>query len=720
MYDATPSLVRQETSSENLRIFKAFSSSNDSNAFVSFRPKTSRSQLSLTDLSQSVETNQVFVTFPFLVIDPQGKFRRVWILILFIFYSYTVWIYPARLAFSPLILDWNDWMSALNFIADLVFLADLVLRFLTAFEDGQGKLVYKLWDIMNAYLQTWFLFDFVTAFPFTWFVPAGPISGIEDDIDGLRLISLLCILRIFKLMRFHSELKITEHNLIGNLRLSPRTFLTIKFLLLIALTVHISACLWFFFAKLQPVETLEFSWIYVNELDDTKADSFQQYIASVYFVITVLMSIGYGSPMCPQTELEKTLFILIVIFALSMFGYILGICIKLFGNSKAELVQLYVNIKLFLENFTETLHISKILNSKMLFYFQKNFHSQKNILENYRQKIMDLLPLELQFKVLEHVMADFLGKFEFFVDKPKEFVVRILRNLSPAYYTPGDEIYKQGDPSLFMYFVQNGRAVTCCEDASGKERAQIYPEGTYFGEVDMINGQERLENCFAETELKLLKMPKPVLFEILSDFSEVAEEMKTLARKRLEIRKTYRKPKSLTASLIPRSYWIWKKTKNCAGFSIEDTHLHERRSTIRQSIIEGLNPMNIGGRSPSLFKSVKSLRTMKTLIRKNTLLAMIKLIGIQGEENLEVEEGEIESISREKVAGMINNEFEIAEKREEILKIFGFSDDNKNILMRKHKKLGPVRDLDTMIEGVSDINGVLKIFLEELEEENKT
>jgi len=654
----------------------------------------------------------MLVIFPLFVIDPLGNFKKIWSYVMFVSFLYTFWVYPARLAFSYVSLTWNDAQDICDLIMDGIFMLDIVLRFFAAFEDKTGKLVYKRLEIMMAYIKTWFLFDFITTIPFYWlilqesqeeYIQKGTYLFIGND--QLKMLSLL---RIFKLIRFYLHSKNIDLILLKVLKIKYQLFLILKFLSLIALTIHISACVWFFLCKMQSPEDLINGWIYVNNLQDPQYGIFEQYIASVYFIVAVLMSIGYGAPMVPQTNMEKTYFIVSVIFALGMFGFIMGMCLKLFGNKTSESFQFFMTIKQFVENFTENLHVSKILDWKMLFYFRKSMQFQNNILHSYHD--MKLLPLELQHEVVSFILSDFLEKFDFFVDKPKSFVVNFVRNLRPAFYSAGDEIYKQGDPSFFLYFVQKGRVVTCCEDHLGRERAQIYMEGTYFGEVDIIMNQERLDNCYAETELKLLKMHKSKLLKIFKDYEGIKEEMTELAKKRLEIHKTSRKPKSLNTNILPRSYWIWRKNKDCFEASIEDAHLSQRRSTIRKSILEGSATVRSRGSSPMSFKSMNSMHRN----RKATYVNIMKLIGTPIEDDVEIEEGEVESISKEKLAGMMKEESNLGSNRNEIIQAFECLED-RDRMKEKKKKMSPIGELDAIIESAREINDVLKLMLEDQE-----
>lgn len=49
---------------------------------------------------------------------------------------------------------------------DAIFFIDLIMTFLTAYVDETSSLKISLIDISIHYVKTWFLFDFVSLFPY--------------------------------------------------------------------------------------------------------------------------------------------------------------------------------------------------------------------------------------------------------------------------------------------------------------------------------------------------------------------------------------------------------------------------------------------------------------------------------------------------------------------------------------------------------------------------
>ena len=163
------SLFRFQTS--NLSNFSNFSSSSSQNNYTKslqtfndpilpppfhfIRRKTFDYQISLSELSQTVEKNQIIVIFPLFVINPLGYFKKLWNFVMLLTFLFTISVYPALVAFDLLELDWDNEFIYASFAVDICFCIDIFLNFFSAFEDSRGKLVYRLRNIAEFYLKTY-------------------------------------------------------------------------------------------------------------------------------------------------------------------------------------------------------------------------------------------------------------------------------------------------------------------------------------------------------------------------------------------------------------------------------------------------------------------------------------------------------------------------------------------------------------------------------------
>ena len=147
------------------------------------------------------------------MIPPESKFKKNWnaMVVLLVIYN-TLFIilvvcfnkYDAdtglywyerntdTLNFSPMIVD---------YLVDLVFLADIFLTFRTTFFDSENELVLDKSVIRKNYLRSWFAIDVVSFIPFE-------IIGLVSHKP--RLIIPLKLFRLFRLTKVVKEVNV--HN----------------------------------------------------------------------------------------------------------------------------------------------------------------------------------------------------------------------------------------------------------------------------------------------------------------------------------------------------------------------------------------------------------------------------------------------------------------------------------------------------------------------------
>eukprot|EP00941_MAST-03F_sp_MAST-3F-sp1_P005315 g5315.t1 len=97
-------------------------------------------------------------------INPDEPWKQGWDIILMMAIMYSVIVVPYRLAFSD---EASGFTEVLENLIDLFFFFDIILNFLTAYEDADTRtLEWSLSKIRNNYLKTWFTIDFLSTIPF--------------------------------------------------------------------------------------------------------------------------------------------------------------------------------------------------------------------------------------------------------------------------------------------------------------------------------------------------------------------------------------------------------------------------------------------------------------------------------------------------------------------------------------------------------------------------
>ena len=113
----------------------------------------------------AVEIDEEIEPLPFILM-PDSRLRMFWNIVTLLLLLYTATFVPYRTSFidiSPPGLDAWEW--AVN----ALFMVDIVVNFISAYENSDKNIEVRLKMIAKTYAQTWFLLDACACFPFQLF-----------------------------------------------------------------------------------------------------------------------------------------------------------------------------------------------------------------------------------------------------------------------------------------------------------------------------------------------------------------------------------------------------------------------------------------------------------------------------------------------------------------------------------------------------------------------
>ena len=142
-------------------------------------------------------------------------------------------------------------MGPIDWVVDIIFIMDLFVNFMTAYEKRDGLQETRLGLIAKNYLKGWFIIDFMACFPVQLIEPllmqAGAESGKGQFNEVLRLAKiprfyrLIRVFRLIRLFRFSRALKSVFK--LMNINAGVGKLVTV--LITVFFMVHIVACLWY-------------------------------------------------------------------------------------------------------------------------------------------------------------------------------------------------------------------------------------------------------------------------------------------------------------------------------------------------------------------------------------------------------------------------------------------------------------------------------------------
>lgn len=99
---------------------------------------------------------------PFILM-PENKFRMAWNVVTVLLLLYTAFFVPYRTAFID---DLPESFTNFEWSVDALFMFDIILNFISAYEDSDKNIEVRMKKIASSYVRSWFFFDLAAVIPF--------------------------------------------------------------------------------------------------------------------------------------------------------------------------------------------------------------------------------------------------------------------------------------------------------------------------------------------------------------------------------------------------------------------------------------------------------------------------------------------------------------------------------------------------------------------------
>lgn len=274
-----------------------------------------RSEWMVHMLEEDAQTAQFGRKFVFTEASP---LRVAWSALVIFLLSYTGTIFPYRLAFVEFRIDppgrddnvtstaqpEGKWDQFDDFVT-VAFWMDLVANFFFSYKDIFGREIDNLRLVVRHYLQGSFFINLVACIPEEWVYDVIMACGSSDHVpqnvnQAARQLRLQRVSRLARLIRLTRLAKLQSHSKNNFIQwLSTRKGVRVINLVVGFLwVVHILACGWYICAALHDDPTN--TWVsrrHVDSVGDRHLIDclpWEQWLQSMYFILTVVTTIGFG------------------------------------------------------------------------------------------------------------------------------------------------------------------------------------------------------------------------------------------------------------------------------------------------------------------------------------------------------------------------------------------------------------------------------------------
>lgn len=393
------------------------------------------------------------------------------------------------------------WWGVMDIVMTACFMLDIFVNFCTAYRERvHSPIIDDLRLIARKYAKTWMLTDVIAAFPFFLFDPSSPghrgnklnLSKLGRFTRFMRLVRLARLLRLLKLPR----LFLLIQNLERKANLHPGLSRMGRIMASVVFGVHFAACIWFVLGRTirycdfpdpWPVATLEdqdCSWIsyfgYVHGFHSNQTFSLdRQYIASFYFSMTTLATVGYGD-ISGKTYAEQIFAMMLMIFGVVWYSFVLSSTasiINSFQGSEEKLHQRLRETNLFIREAK----LPNELAQKMRKHFRA-VASKQNALTSYQDydthEIISNLSNDLKAEVIIWIQRHVIESIPFLNDSDDViFQAALVVRLTPLMFSANEHIFKEGDLFEKILFIVTGSGISTI----GGTYFRVFQQGAQLG-----------------------------------------------------------------------------------------------------------------------------------------------------------------------------------------------------------------------------------------------
>ena len=370
------------------------------------------------------------------VINPNSEFCKNWDLLMVALLIFTALVTPFEVAFlSP---SW-DALFVINRLVDTGFVADMFVNFfLGYFDEEENCMVWDNKRIVKKYLKGWFLIDLVSILPFDTL----GLALNSPEFNQLKILRVIRLLRLIKLMRIFKSSRIFKR-IQAQSGISFSTWALIKFLVIVVVSMHWTACIWGIAPTLSDDTN---NWIKMS--GHVLASPGDKYLAAFEFA-EMAMVMGYGD-FTPANSGERVVAVLCMFFCGCLYAYVIGAICGVVSEMDPATREYQQNVDL-LNDYMNEIKVPRVMRTRLREYFThcKTIFKTKH----YADVLENMSPL-LQGEVARHSHSSWLYTIPFFmaenVEERERFIVEVALQLEPKAFAPNEMVFREGDVAWLL------------------------------------------------------------------------------------------------------------------------------------------------------------------------------------------------------------------------------------------------------------------------------
>lgn len=436
-------------------------------------------------------------------LDPQGSVYVSWLFIVTLCYTYNCWVIPLRCSFPYQTKRNTPYWLVLDYIADLVYILDVLFFKPRLVYLSDGFWVHDLTLTRKRYLDKWqFKMDVLSLLPL--------------DILYLKYGTGKVLLRLPRMLKVQTFWEFYEQ--LDSILSSPYVVRISRTLTYMLYLIHLNACAYYAVSEWEKnVMDVSNDWVFNGEGI--------AYIRCFYFATKTATSIGKNPK--PTNDVEFLFMTWSWLMGVFVFALLIGQVRDIIVTAtrpQSEYRRLLDATLKYMRRF----NLPQKLQERVKMWFVFTWEQQHTLDES---RILNSLPPKLKTDVAINVHIQTLSKVQLFHDCDEALLRDLVLKLRPIIYLPGDVICHKGEVGKEMYIVKVGQV----QVMGGKDDTEVLAtltEGSVFGEISLLalsGGNRRTATVRSRGFSNLFVLSKNDLNEAIVHYPEAQEILKKKA-----------------------------------------------------------------------------------------------------------------------------------------------------------------------------------------------
>ena len=236
------------------------------------------------------------------------------------------------------------------------------------------------------------------------------------------------------------------------------------------------------------------------------------HIRAMYWALSTMSSLGYGSAPVSVTDAEFVLAIAVQVLGACSIALVFSNIAKIMARLDAVQTRFTAHLD-SINEFGKFYKLPATMRAKLTEYVTFSFGVNRGI---SIQEVTASLPQTLRGEVLYLMHEQLLRKVPMFKKTDDMFIKALVRTLQPQVLLRGDYLFRMNEPGDCMFFIKNG-----CVQLKSLDGTVVFASlmpGAFLGELSMLTGQRRTASAQAVVDCVLFLIRTTDFNAVMQDF----------------------------------------------------------------------------------------------------------------------------------------------------------------------------------------------------------